>query len=304
MDELSRGALQSETGLNADPLGRSAHTLTENFFKFNGMHQMSELALMYASVMGQSFIKDNSKLALHGETEEIRQAAQKKLNILYPNFDPNLGIQGDFRGDVTMGYALQAFVDQAHLHDQKGYSPEIFNDYRFKIFTQLKGFMFKYHNIVLKQLWQQMKDQPDLLRSAGAVAALAIPSMFLAFVGMEAKDAVRRKLFEAMGLKMDRPPKEKTTAQQFYDVAMATGMPGAYLSLFDQMSEAQQHGQPGIVAIMGPTVGTLYNMSARTADEWFPGLIPGVANIPWARAQVRSFLHDELKFGNRDDEDE
>ena len=298
MDETTRHALQSDTTAVSDPMARGAHRATELFFKLNGMEFLSHSNMIFASLLGQSYIKDYSNQAVNGATAEIRDAAKARLAKLHPEFDPHLAMAQDFESDTQMQLALMEFISQAHLHDQQGYTPEYFQDHRFRLLTMLKGFTFKYHNIVLKQMFAKMREQPDLLHAAMPVVTLAIATMPLALLGMETKDFLRRKLMP----KVQRY-KEKTAAEKLHDVIMASGMPGAYFSLYDDMREAPKHGQPSIISLMGPAVGTVYNMSARTADEYLPGMTPLVSSFPWMRSQMRQGLRDTFGFGVRDEEE-
>ena len=150
----------------------------------------------------------------------------------------------------------------------------------------------------MKQLWEKMKDQPDLLHAAIPVVTLAAATMPLALAGMEMKDLLRRRL-----LPQTKRMKEKTAAQKLHDVVMASGLPGVYVSMFDDMLEAPQHGQPGFIALMGPVIGSAYNFSARSLDESLPAYTPGVAYFPWVRAMARQGLRDTFGFGVRDEEE-
>lgn len=298
LSETTQHALQG--GLTStDPMtGGLAQKLTEAMFKYNGMEFISQTNMLFASILGQSYLKDYAQQAVTGATPEQRATALKRIRELHPTLQPQTILTSDFTSSTELQVALHEFVSQAHLHDQLGYTPEILGDYRFRIFTMLKGFMFKYHNIVLRQVWERMKEEPDLLRATLPLLTLAAATMPLALLGMETKEALRRKLFP----KVKRAPKPKTGWQQLHDVLMATGMPGVYVGLFDSTLEAPKHGQPGVVALMGPAVGHVYNWSSRTADEWIPSSIPLVASVPWLRATVRQELRDTLGLGVREED--
>jgi LAS superfamily LD-carboxypeptidase LdcB len=297
LDELTRHALNSGM-MSADPMAKGPQWWTEKFFRLNQMHRLSEANLLFSSMLGQSYLKDYADKAVNGETQEVRDDAMKRIRQLHPNITPAEILTKDFSNYAPLQIALHEYVSQSHLHNQIGYTPRIFSDYRFAVFTQLKGFMFKYHNIVLRQMWERMKDKPDLLHAAMPLVALAVPTMALAFIGMELKESLRRRLLPKV-----KRYKEKTGMQKFHDAVMASGIPGAYIGLFDNMLEAPQHGQPGLVALAGPTIGHAFNISARTADEWLPSSVPIVASVPWFRSSMRQGLRDTFGFGVRDEEE-
>lgn len=301
LEEITRHAVNVE-GLNVDPMAKGTQWLTEKFFKLNGMHAISEANMLFSASLGQSYIEDFVKQAIAGEGTKAGAEAMKRLHELHPYPERIIASWlngGTFATDPNLQSALHEYVSQSHLHNQTGYTPRIFNDYRWKFFTHLKSFMFKYQNIVLGQVWERMKERPDLLTAAIPVLSLALCTMPLAWAGAEAKDALRRKILP----KVKRAPKEKTAMQKFHDAAMASGMPGVYVGLFDSALEAPTHGQPALVSLAGPSVGHAYNIMSRTADEWVPSSIPVIASVPWLRSEARQFTRDTFGWGVRNDDE-
>lgn len=292
LDDFTDHALMMDM-TSGDPLAGGSQKITQLFFHANGMHKLSQATLMFASRLGQNYIRDHGEKAAAGDASSL-----KRLKELHPDLTPQVATGASFESDPTLQLALHKFVNEAHIHDQQGLTPWWFSDIRFKLLAQLKSFQFKYWHLVGRLMWERMKERPTLYGAAMPLATFFVATAPLAALGLETKEFLRRGLLP----EVRRAPKPLDMQEKMWRVFMAV-QPNIYLALGETAHDASSHGQAAVTALAGPTVSHAMMVMSRTADEFIPQSVPIVAQVPWLRAGVRGVLRENFGFGVRDEEE-
>jgi len=242
--------LNDETGILA--FSRNLTHVNETFFKYNGMHALTNwtrsIDLMIAKSLIQSWVEEGAtdKLGELGMTVDQARAWM----------DGGSRLDWDDQHSAVLG-GINQFIDESMVRPSAALRPRLLNDQRFAIFGHLKSFMYGFQYQVLDRTWTKMVqkwgEEEGMRKFTAALPALLLAAWTLpmAALGMEIRWLIA-------------PPKDGEP--EGWDYAWETLQRSGDLGLAQMavdMYETQDHGKPFTLSLMGPAVSQGYDLATK-----------------------------------------
>jgi hypothetical protein len=250
--------------------------MNELFFKWNGMHWLTNMTRMYSFSMGKEYILEKAKANDTAALTELGITAEEVF--AWDRNGQNYGLNSAVDSNVL--YALHQFVDESILRPSAAMRPVWMSDQRWALVAHLKQFIFTYHETILRRVWSQLKngdfkDPAKLMPFIG----FAVLAMTISMVGYE----LRRELMNAG----DVPEYARADAIDYlWEGFQRAGMLGPIQFVVDSI-EAESRGKMAIMSLLGPTASNFEMIATEDMSYWLPRSIPGLAQSPSLRAWVR-----------------
>jgi len=255
-------------------MSTKAKRVNEAFFRWNGMQMWTNATRIMGLSLAREFVNHHNQVlkgTIPGD-KAISRGYLAELNLSEQDVDNN-------DSDI-MQAAYNLFVDEAVIRPDPAIRPVYGSDSRFALLFHLKGFLYGYHEIFLRQAWNlsQSTEGSFAMRMMPFIVlgALTLP---LAAAGYE----IRRKL-PIFG--SDRP--RGTPPEYFWELMKRSGNLGVY-QLVSDMDEASDFGNPALTALGGPSVEQAWDFATEDSSKFWPKAVP----LASQSKVIRDWLRDD-----------
>ena len=266
-----------------------AKSMNETFFRFIGMHQWTNMTRVMGVMIGKEFLTEH---AASGSEQSLKHL--EELGVTPEQVDAwiaaghptqDIGLK-DQHSEVIS--ALNTFVDESIIRPDATTRPPWASDRNFQLLFHLKSFMWGYQEVILRRLWNQAKNQPNLQKSliqGGMSSAMLVAATLpLAMAAYET-----RRWLSWWG----SPPPQ--TNLDGLDYMMEVAQRAGYLGLFQFIADAEQaqdFGRLSLLSAMGPTLTQLEEFIRSDFAGSTSRAIPFLAQSGAGRAIYRDFVRN------------
>lgn len=238
------------------------NNLNNWFFRKIGLELWTRTTKVMAMKTGISMMKAHAR---NGDKDRFL----KSLNITADqvnsvDFDNMTETAGNFNeAEQAVALGLQRFVHQSVMHPEAYQRPDWGNDLRYKVFFQLKSFVYSMHSTVTRRAMHDFISKNGL--QSVAPLLMTFPIYFaLAALGTEIKNILK---YDIPGLDIRRPKHARLDdGALMLEYMQRTGLYGLGQFAID-MDKAAERGGSGIASIGGPSVSHLDQLLTIWAND-------------------------------------
>ena len=134
--------------------------INEKYFRVIGMHQWTNMTRVMGLVVGREFLRDHAARAQGtGRKAEVSRQHLEELGVTHDQvtawFDAGMPTANDVHSDVIS--ALNTFIDESIIRPDPTIRPMWGSDRNLQIFFHLKSFMWGYHEMILRRIWNRRR---------------------------------------------------------------------------------------------------------------------------------------------------
>lgn len=259
-----------------------ARRINEKFFRAIGLERWTNFTRAAALAVGRDAIK---RWAAEGNEKNLAELGLtvEDVKMWLEGGEEIYGAEGSPDGEAErkVAEALIQFVNESVMRPNPSQRPLWASNPAFMLLFHLKMFMYSFHDTIIRQVVQNMREANTPWQKAYMVAVPGLMMMALTGLGLELRELIQYKLW-------GRTPRtdRMSNVEYVWELATRSGLFGPSQLAID-WEGADERGQLGVIAVAGPTVNQLNELISKPLSQSVPKAIPVVGQIPPARDLVR-----------------